>query len=453
MERNQLIQLWAAEGFLYSNPRNNNMCMEEVGNMYFTILLDSNLFQDAKEDRYGNVVNCKMHDLVHDMVQSIPSSKTLRLTESGSDDQRTFPIQYLALERSGEEMPFPSPERFKCITTLFLLEDKSLNDREISFFMLRTLRVEDCDSLTKFPENFTNLVNLRHFEVRNCTNCKELPTLGHMSSLRSLHLESLDGITSIGPSFYGESTIHSGSGSQSPLKLFPALEHFILRDMHNLTEWTEAEVHDRELMVFPVLETIEIEDCPELATFPSHFPSLKKLHIDWIKNGSAVMEYIRSSGVSTLTSLCLSSVNGFTELPNMLFQNNPNLAHLQLRCCHDLTQFLDFPSDVPQTLEGPNSQTVLELSQPHTCIDNSATQRLVGLESLEKLEISDCDSLKSISIPKGDKYLTALRELEISECDGLTHLSIPSYLSQSGIPLLRPPSPVLLLLLLYLSRN
>ncbi|XP_071938964.1 putative disease resistance protein RGA4 [Coffea arabica] len=485
MERNQLIQLWAAEGFLYSNPRNNNMCMEEVGNMYFTILLDSNLFQDAKEDRYGNVVNCKMHDLVHDMVQSIPSSKTLRLTESGSDDQRTFPIQYLALERSGEEMPFPSPERFKCITTLFLLEDKSLNDREISFFMLRvlslrpssveelpksigklthlryldlsrpsieimpdslcrlyhlqTLRVEDCDSLTKFPENFTNLVNLRHFEVRNCTNCKELPTLGHMSSLRSLHLESLDGITSIGPSFYGESTIHSGSGSQSPLKLFPALEHFILRDMHNLTEWTEAEVHDRELMVFPVLETIEIEDCPELATFPSHFPSLKKLHIDWIKNGSAVMEYIRSSGVSTLTSLCLSSVNGFTELPNMLFQNNPNLAHLQLRCCHDLTQFLDFPSDVPQTLEGPNSQTVLELSQPHTCIDNSATQRLVGLESLEKLEISDCDSLKSISIPKGDKYLTALRELEISECDGLTHLSIPQ-LSESEWDSTSPPS-------------
>ncbi|XP_027166541.1 putative disease resistance protein RGA3 [Coffea eugenioides] len=180
MGKDQLIQLWAAEGFLYSNPRNNNMCMEEVGNMYFTILLDSNLFQDAEED----------------------GSKTLRLTESGSDDQGTFPIQYLALERSGEEMPFPPSERFKCITTLFLLEDRSLNDREISFFMLRvlslrsssveelpksigklthlryldlsrpsikimpdslcrlyhlqTLRVEGCESLTKFPENFTN---------------------------------------------------------------------------------------------------------------------------------------------------------------------------------------------------------------------------------------------------------------------------------------------------------
>ncbi|XP_027174246.1 putative disease resistance protein RGA3 [Coffea eugenioides] len=423
-----------------------------------------------------------MHDLVHDMVQSISSSKTLRLTESGSDDQGTFPIQYLALERSEKEMPFPPSERFKCITTLFLLEDRSLNDREISFFMLRvlslrsssveelpksigklthlryldlsrpsikimpdslcrlyhlqTLRVEGCKSLTKFPENFTNLVNLRHFEVRNCTNCKELPTLGHMSSLRSLHLESLDGITSIGPSFYGESTIHSGSGSQSPLKLFPALEHFILRDTHSLTEWTEAEVHDRELMVFPVLEMIEIEDCPELATFPSHFPSLKKLHIDLTKNGSAVMEYIRS-GVSTLTVLSLLYVTGFTELPNMLFQNN--LAHLRLRSCRDLTHFLDFPSDVPQTLEGPNSQTVLELSQPHTCIDNSSTQRLVGLESLEKLLVRFCNSLKSISIPKGDKYLTALRELEISDCNRLTHLSIPQ-LSESEWDSTSPPS-------------
>ncbi|XP_027165395.1 putative disease resistance protein At3g14460 [Coffea eugenioides] len=250
-----------------------------------------------------------------------------------------------------------------------------------------------------------------------------------MSSLRSLHLERLNGITSIGPSFYGESTIHSGSGSQSPLKLFPALEHFILRYAHNLTEWTEAEVHDRELMVFPVLETIEIENCPRLATFPSHFPSLKKLHIYRTKNGSAVMKYIRR-GVSTLTSLCLLFVNGFTELPNMLFQNNPN---------------------VPQTLEGPNSQTVLELSQPHTCIDNSATQRLVGLESLEKLEISLCDSLKSISFPKGDKYLTALRELKISYCDRFSRLSIPQLTESEWDSTPRPslsatsPPPLLLL--------
>ncbi|XP_027165684.1 putative disease resistance protein RGA3 [Coffea eugenioides] len=282
-ERNQLIQLWAAEGFLHSNQR-NNMCMEEVGNMYFTILLDSNLFQDAEKDEYGNVLNCKMHDLVHDMVQSISSSKTLRLTESGSDDKETFPIQYLAPERSEKEMPFPPSERFKCITTLFLLEDRSLNDRKISFFMLRvlslrsssvkelpksigkTLRVGDRESLTKFPNNFKNLVNLRHFELQNCTNCKELPTLGCMPSLRSLHLEGLDGITIVEPSFYGELAMHSGTSNQSSPKLFPKLGHFILRGMKNLIEWMEAIVHDRTVVVFPILDMITIDSCRQLAT-------------------------------------------------------------------------------------------------------------------------------------------------------------------------------------------
>ncbi|XP_027118682.1 putative disease resistance RPP13-like protein 3 [Coffea arabica] len=427
MERNQLIQLWAAEGFLHSNQR-NNMCMEEVGNMYFTILLDSNLFQDAEKDEYGNVLNCKMHDLVHDMVQSISSSKTLRLIESGSDDKETFPIQYLAPERSEKEMPFPPSKRFKCITTLFLLEDRSLNDRKISFFMLRvlslrsssvkelpksigkvthlryfdlsrisikimpdslcrlynlqTLRVGDRESLTKFPNNFKNLVNLRHFELRNCTNCKELPTLGYMPSLRSLHLEGLDGITIVEPSFYGELAMHSGASNQSSPKLFPKLGHFILRDMKNLIEWMEAIVHDRTVVVFPILDMVTIDSCRQLATLS--FSMSQEIEDHWTKNGSVVLAYI-CSGVSTLTSVHIEDVNGLAKLPIILFQNNPNLADLKLSNCRDLTQFLDFPFVISQTLEGPNSQTILGLSQPRAYIDNNATPCLVGLESLEKL--------------------------------------------------------------------
>ncbi|XP_071939517.1 putative disease resistance protein RGA3 [Coffea arabica] len=600
MERNQLIQLWAAEGFLHSNPT-DDMHMEEVGNRYFTILLDSNIFQEAGKDDYGNVLNCKMHDLVHDMVQYISNSKTLRLTESGSVDMETSSIRYLALERIQEEMTFPSTKSFKCITTLFLQGNISLNDREMSFFMLRvlnlrassveelpksigklthlryldssrasinrlpeslcqlynlqTLRVKYCDSLTKFPKNFKNLVNLRHFdffsyhkssdimpfeigqlqflqtlpffnigeergrqigelrnlknlsgrlqlrnlelvkskeeaesanligkpnidelrllwneidnsrnndseynrvleglhphqnlkgliierffgdklstwigklgklvkfELQDCKNCKELPTLGNMPLLKSLQLKGLDSVTSIGPSFYGGSGMHSGSRSQRPLSLFLALELLILEKIPNLREWMEAPVHDGTVVVFPVLHTVWITDCPQLATFPSHFPRLEELEIDNTQNGSALMTCI-CSGVSTLTRLSVKSVNGLTKLPNMFFQNNPNLAHLKLVNCGDLAQFSDFPFDVPQTLEGPNCQSVLE----HTGTDNNAPQHLVGLESLEKLTITECHSLESISIPKGRRYLTALRQLSISRCDGLTHLSIP----------------------------
>ncbi|XP_027166483.1 putative disease resistance protein RGA3 [Coffea eugenioides] len=603
MERNQLIQLWAAEGFLHSDP-SKNICMEEVGNRYFTILLESNLFQDVAKDGYGNVLNCKMHDLVHDMVQSISECRTLWLKEPTEADFHGKTFRYLVVERSGGEEipPFPLNGSFRNITTLVLVENRSIDDGLIIFlaclrvlniassdtnelpesigklshlrhldssntsmetlpdslcklYNLQTLRLRDCISLTKFPNNFKNLVNLRHFDffhkdkssdltpleigqlrslqtlpffnigeergrqigelrniknlsgklelrnlelvkskeeaesanligkpnidelrllwneidnsknndseynqvleglhphpnlkgliierffgdqlstwirelgrlvkfkLQNCKNCKELPTLGNMPSLRSLHLKGLDSVTSIGTFFYGGSGMHSGSGSQRPLKLFPALEHLILEKMPNLREWMEATNCQVSVVVFPVLGTMRIINCPQLATFPNHCPSLKELNIKKTQNGSALMTYI-CSGVSTLIGLSIESVNGFTKLPSVLFQNNPKLARLELRYCRDLAQFSDFSFDVPQTLEGPNYQSVAE----HSCIDNNAPQHLVGLESLEELTVIGCPSLESISIPKGRKYLTALRGLEIFSCRGLTHLSIP----------------------------
>ncbi|CDP08014.1 unnamed protein product [Coffea canephora] len=564
MERNQLIQLWMAEGFLHSNPR-KNMCMEEVGNEYFTILLDSSLFQGVEKDDYGNVLNCQMHDLVYDMVQSISE-----------------------VESGGEEIPFPLNESFSYITTLILVENKSINiDGWISSLTclrvlnlassgvnelpesinklshlryldssdtpiktlpeslcqlnnLQTLRVRDCKSLAKFPKNFKILMNLRHFDffsnhksrdltplevsqlrslqtlpffnigeeagrqirqlrylknlsgsleirnlelvrskeeaesanlmgkpnidelrllwneldnlrdndneynqvldglqphqnlkgliierffgdrlstwieklgklvkfkLRNCKNCKELPTLGRMPFLRYLHLEGLDNITTIGPSFYGESTVHSGSSSQ----LFPALEHLVLENMLSLREWLEALDHDGTVMVFPVLNTMRIKNCPKIATFPRHLPCLKNLHIEHMNDGSEILTCICNS-FETLTSLCIDNVNGLTELPIVLFENNPNLANLKLRDCRDMTKFLDFSSDV------------------------GSTQYLVGLESLEELLVCRCHSLKSISIPRAHQHLTALRKLIIFMCNGLTHLSIPQKLEIWGCP-------------------
>ncbi|CDP03427.1 unnamed protein product [Coffea canephora] len=479
MERNQLIQLWAAEGFLHSNPR-NRMSMEEVGNRYFTILLERNLFQDAEEDDYGNVLNCKMHDLVHDMVQSISDSKTLRLKESTEADFHD--------------------KTFRCITTLFLLENRSIDDDGLINFLacLRVLSTASSDakelpksigklshlsdltpleigqlrSLQTLPffnigieagrqigelrnlKNLSGRLQLRNlelvkskeeaesanligkpnidelrllwneidnsrnndseynqvleglqahpnlkgliierffgdrlskwigelgrlvkFKLQNCKNCKELPTLGNMPFLKSLRLKGLDGVTSIGPSFYGRSGVHNLS----------------LDDMSNLREWMEAIVDDGTVVVFPVLHTMRITNCPQLATFPNHFPRLEVLKIRKTQNGSALMTYI-CSAVSTLTRLSIWSVNGLTKVPN-----------------------------VPQTSEGPNCQSVLE----HTSIDNNAPQHLAGLESLEELVVWNCPSLESISIPKGRKYLAALRKLWIKSCKGLIHLSIP----------------------------
>ncbi|KAL3507497.1 hypothetical protein ACH5RR_032879 [Cinchona calisaya] len=601
IEKDQLIQLWMAEGFLHSNTI-NNMAMEKVGDIFFSILLDSNLLQDMETDEHGNVRYCKMHDLVHDLVQSISKSKTTSLKDSTRvGDHEIFPIRYLTLERSGgAEISFPFNESFRYITTLFLFENTLIDDRVISFlkclrvlnlrlsevkmlpksfgklshlryfdisysrieilpnsfcelYNLETLRVRNCLSLRKFPKNFKNLVNLRHFdfyiednssdvmpleigrlnclrtlpffnigkekgrqigelkslehlsgsfeirnlelvkgkeeaefanlinksnieelglfwgndgsenekkenqvleglqphrnvkgliignfsgdqfstwigllvklvklELRNCKKCKELPTLGDMPFLKTLELVGLNGITSIGSSFYGESAGHPCSSSQESKKLFPTLEFLIVEDMQNLIDWTEV---SSQTWVFPVLEEIQIRNCPQLATAPSHFLSLKKLSVNNINHGFGVVTKI-CSGLCTLTYLNIQDVKELTELPNGLFQNNPNLGELVIQNCPDLTRFLDFKSSGVQHLDAQNNHS-------HNN-SNNKDDHLVALVSLKMLVITSCHRLTSISIPRRHQYFIALRRLEISYCNGLTHISIPQISESEG---------------------
>ena len=96
------------------------MEMEEVGEMFFSILLDTNLLQDAVKDEYRNVLNCKVHDLVYDLALSIFNYKPLRLKGTRTYYDETLSTRYLATEKSDEEIPFPLHESFRYVTTLFL---------------------------------------------------------------------------------------------------------------------------------------------------------------------------------------------------------------------------------------------------------------------------------------------------------------------------------------------
>ncbi|KAM3358313.1 hypothetical protein P3S68_021244 [Capsicum galapagoense] len=68
INKNTLICLWMAEGFL---PSSENMPPEEVGNGYFIELLWLSFFQNVRRDFDGNMVEFDMHDLVHDLAKSV----------------------------------------------------------------------------------------------------------------------------------------------------------------------------------------------------------------------------------------------------------------------------------------------------------------------------------------------------------------------------------------------
>ncbi|XP_060670090.1 putative disease resistance protein RGA4 [Ziziphus jujuba] len=64
-----LVQHWMAQDFIkISNPTD---CLEEVGYGYFKELIWRSFFEEVETDEKGNVTKCKMHDLMHDLAESI----------------------------------------------------------------------------------------------------------------------------------------------------------------------------------------------------------------------------------------------------------------------------------------------------------------------------------------------------------------------------------------------
>lgn len=67
--REAFVNLWIAQGFVYSD--NADRQVEEFGNHYFNELLSRFCFQEVVVAFDGEILACKIHNLVHDLAQSV----------------------------------------------------------------------------------------------------------------------------------------------------------------------------------------------------------------------------------------------------------------------------------------------------------------------------------------------------------------------------------------------
>ncbi|GLT63095.1 hypothetical protein SLA2020_356810 [Shorea laevis] len=207
IEKENLVQLWMAQGFLYE-PNESSETMEDVGNDYFNGLLSNSLFQDLRRDGHGNIISCKMHDAVHDLALSVSKGETLVL-ETGCIIDQDAKIRHLRVKHDKNKHPPIIPRAVaQRLHSLFLEEVdvfissasdlKSLRALKIvgatggrlpstlgklkhlkyldlsrsrietlpksflTLYKLQTCRLKGCSSLQMFDE-MSNLISLRHF--------------------------------------------------------------------------------------------------------------------------------------------------------------------------------------------------------------------------------------------------------------------------------------------------
>nr|WHB10911.1 Rpi-amr17 [Solanum americanum] len=200
-EKDQLIQLWMAEGFL--RPCQETTVMEDVGHRFFQILLQNCLLQDVKLDEHNNITHCKMHDLVHDLAGDILKSKLF-----DPKGEISSQVRYFGWESPRDQIDkINEPEH---LFTLFWRGNYISEDMLLSFKFLRVLNLSSSGirelsanigkliylryldlsntKITALPNSICELYNLQTFRVNDCYSLKELPyEMGNMLSLRHIY--------------------------------------------------------------------------------------------------------------------------------------------------------------------------------------------------------------------------------------------------------------------------
>jgi len=446
--KEELIHLWMANGFI---SYRKNLEVEDVGSMVWNELCQKSFFQDIEIDEYSGDITFKMHDLVHDLAQSIMGQECMYLEKTNltslsrsthhvsfdsknllSFDDGAFKIveslRTLVVDLN-EYSPkkhdhFPLNRSLRVLRTsnvlslgslihlrylvLNFLDLETVPDSIYNLQKLEILKIKNCLLLSCLPKRLACLQNLRHIIIENCESLSRMfPNIGKLSCLRTLSvyivsLEKGNSLTELRNLNLGGKLSIKGLEDVGSLSEAQAANLMGKKDLHELClSWSSYET-----------PTISAEQLVEVLQPHSNLKCLKINYYEGLSLPSWIII------LSNLISLKLVNCKKIVRLP--LLGKLPSLKRLELFSMKNLKYLDDDESEDGMEVRVFPSLEVLDLR---------SLPNIEGLLKVERGEMFPCLSkLRIIYCPKlGLPCLPSLKNLDVDGCNNELLRSISTF--------------------------
>ncbi|XP_060670465.1 disease resistance protein RGA2-like [Ziziphus jujuba] len=447
IEVDMLIKLWMAQGFI--KPSSSGQSLEEAGFEIFNELYLRSFFQEVKENDWTKKLECKMHDLMHDLAVQVAGTECATLHSVGENiDGRPWHVSFnFDLNPSGQFPTFLSKENriqtilfpplwgnsgmlvswdvvlgLKVLHTLDLhhsrkgpnsigklkhlryldlsrnYEIRTLPTSVAKLQNLQTLKLSNCTNLVELPRDLKKLVNLRHLENDGCDSLTHMPLgLGQLHNLVTLN-EFVVNEEGVGPTNKPHNQGQVGVGGLNELMELNNLRGEL--DVRNLRYGKDASEEYKDANL-------------------KEKQHLYALRLSWSNRSNDSNDNVDATSMAEDYEITLESLQPHTNLKKLRifgYRASVRVAKLELT---DNYRFKTFERTQRMKMKMMDSFSPLsklswlkiERIKSLQSLSEGLTSSLI---SLRKLCIWECPKLKTL-LPTFQQ-LTSLQELEISSC-------------------------------------
>ncbi|KAH0642816.1 hypothetical protein KY289_033790 [Solanum tuberosum] len=409
MEKENLIAIWMAHGFLLSK---GHLELEDVGNEVWKELYLRSFFQEI-EVKSGKTY-FKMHDLIHDLATSLFSANTSSSNIREINVKSCTHMMSIGFAEVVSVSPYYplSLEQFVSLRVLNLSYSKldQLPSSIGDLVHLRYLNLSGNGRISSLPKQLCKLQNLQTLDLQYCTSLCYLPKkTSKLGSLQNLLLDKCYALISMPPWI----------GSLTRLRI---LDCFVIGKRKSCQPGELRNLNLYGSVVITHLERVKNNRDAKEANLSAK-ANLQSLSMCWDNNGPhryeseevKVLEALKPH--PNLKYLYLTGFRGFRLADWMNHSVLKNVVSIVIEGCENCSCLPPF-GELPclESLVLHKGSAEVEYVEEDNIDVHSGSPTRIRFPSLRKLTVAKFRNLKGLLKKEGEEQFPVLEEVEIEQC-------------------------------------